>query len=514
MDEIKLPEQINDIKRLIDAGYPVLNLVSWEEKRVTDHIMMLCSLLLKPERQFFTWSITDGFSDGPNGSGAAKGDPIKALDQVINSTEPSLYLLRDFHPFIANNQEVVRKIRDVYQYCNDTQKAVVFLSPVVKVPPELQKDIFVIDYPLPMLDEIEAIVLEEIGRFSAEKARHVPMVDDANRESLIRSFLGLTQEEIVKCVRKILLSRSEFGYEDVDFILEEKRQILRKSEILEFIRNDIRMTDVGGLRVFKRWVQRRRKGFSEAARKYGLPQPKGLLITGISGCGKSLAIQALANQWKLPLLRLDMGRVFGGFAGSPEESMRRAIMTVEAVAPAVLWIDEIEMGISVFSDSVESGSTSRIFSSFLTWMQEKKAPVFIAATANDIDRLPPEMIRKGRFDEVFFVDLPDQEEREAIFKIHLSNRGKEITDISLQNLAHHAEGFTGAEIEQCIVNAMYDCFALEKNLAISDIYKSMGRTVPLSITMKEQITKTKRWADSRAVKASGNKPPSGKNSTT
>jgi SpoVK/Ycf46/Vps4 family AAA+-type ATPase len=227
-----------------------------------------------------------------------------------------------------------------------------------------------------------------------------------------------------------------------------------------------------------------------------------VLITGISGCGKSLAIQALANEWKLPLLRLDMGRVFAGFAGNPEESMRRAIMTVEAVSPAILWIDEIEMGVSVFSDSVESGSTSRIFASFLTWMQEKQAPVFIAATANDIDRLPPEMIRKGRFDEVFFVDLPSQEEREQIFKIHITNRGKAITDISVRDLASSAEGFTGAEIEQCIVNAMYDCFSRNRDLTIPDIYRAMGRTVPLSVTMKEQITKTKRWADNRAVRAS------------
>lgn len=503
MDKIKLPDEINSIRRLIDAGYPIINLVSWEEKRITDHIFKMTSLLLSPERHFYTWSITDGFSDTPKGSGVAKGDPLKALEQVINDTEPSIYLIKDFHPYIEENQEVIRKIRDVYHYCSGTQKTIVFLSPVIHVPPELQKEIFVIDYPLPNIDEIEDIIFEEIERFSNEKSTHVPIMDGKNRESLVRSFLGFTQEETIKCVRKILLNRGEFGYQDVDFILEEKRQILRKSEILEFIRNDISMKDVGGLKVFKQWVRRRRKGFSDAARKYGLPQPKGLLITGISGCGKSLAIQALAHKWKLPLLRLDMGRVFGGFAGSPEESMRRAIMTVEAVAPAVLWIDEIEMGISVFSDSVESGSTSRIFSSFLTWMQEKKAPVFIAATANDIDRLPPEMIRKGRFDEVFFVDLPNQEERESIFKIHLINRGKEITDISLQNLAHHAEGFTGAEIEQCIINAMYDSFALSKNLAIADIYNSMGRTVPLSITMKEQITKTKRWADSRAVKASG-----------
>lgn len=502
MSDLHFPAPMDDIHKFIITGYPILFVVSWEERRVREHMLMLTSVVLKPARNFVIWSATEGFSDCDEGIQQAKGDPIAALDRVINDAEPTLYVFKDFHPFIKKRDDVVRRIRDVYDANVSSEKTLMFLGPVLEAPPELQKEIQVYDYPLPDLDEIALAIFEEMKFITTRDGFCVAPIPEEDREMLFKGFLGLTREEVRNCVRKILLSRHKIDYNDVDMILEEKRQILRKSEILEFIPPAFTMKDLGGLDVFKKWLRIRKNGFTDAAKAYGLPQPKGVLITGISGCGKSLAIQALAHEWKLPLLRLDMGRVFAGFAGSPEESMKRAILTVEAVAPAILWIDEIEMGISVFSDSVESGATSRIFASFLTWMQEKKAPVFIAATANDIDRLPPEMIRKGRFDEVFFVDLPGQNEREDIFHIHIANRGKTIADTSVKNLASQADGFTGAEIEQSIVNAMYKAFADGVELTISHIYQSLGQTVPLSVTMKEQITKTKRWADKRAVKAS------------
>jgi SpoVK/Ycf46/Vps4 family AAA+-type ATPase len=319
---------------------------------------------------------------------------------------------------------------------------------------------------------------------------------------LLRAFLGLTAEEIAKAARMTLQRRGRIDMGLIDDVIEEKRIILRKSEIIEFYPSEIGLRHVGGLKHLKRWASIRARGFTNEARQFGLPIPKGILITGISGCGKSLAIQALGHAWGMPLMRLDMGRVFSGFAGSPEESLRRAIQTVEALSPAIMWIDEIEMGVSVFSDSVESGATSRIFASFLTWMQEKRAPVFIAATANDIDRLPPEFIRKGRFDEVFYVDLPRQEERAEIVRIHLEKRGKRASEVSVEGLAKNSEGYTGAEIEQAIVTGMYEAFALNRELEIGDIYNALAKMVPLAVTMKEQITKTRRWADNRAVRAS------------
>ncbi len=497
-EPLALPAPLAPIQLHMAAGYPLLYVLSWEERRVEHHLNLLAAAL-EPARLLYTWTITEGYSHGPQGAGFAQGDPLAALDFVLEQTEPAIFVLKDFHPYIAQRTDVVRRLRDVYQGLRGTPKTLILLAPKLIIPSELEKEVTVIDYPLPEVREVEETIIDELAaRFPAVAMEKEP----GRREALFRSFLGLTADEITAVVRKIAGRREAFDVAALEDIVEEKRLLLRKSEILEFIPSSVRMVNVGGMANFKRWAGIRAMGFTRQARAFGLPVPKGVLITGISGCGKSLLIQALADLWHQPLLRLDMGRVFAGFAGSPEESLRRAILTVEAVAPAILWIDEIEMGISVFSDSVESGSTSRIFASFLTWMQEKKAPVFVAATANDIDRLPPEFIRKGRFDEVFFVDLPRQPEREEIFRIHLEMRGKSASKVSLEGLAKSADGFTGAEIEQAIITSMFEAFSQKRELEISDIYRAMGAMVPLSVTMKEQITKQKRWADNRAVRAS------------
>ncbi|MHA1569075.1 MAG: AAA family ATPase [Alphaproteobacteria bacterium] len=492
-----MPAPLEPIAVHITAGYPILYLLSWEEQRVESHLFLLATNL-QPSRSLYVWTTTEGYSGSGVEVGLAQGDPIAALDFVIECDQPGIFVIKDFHHVIRERMDVVRRLRDVFQALQQTQKTLVILSPILTVPPELEKEITILDYPLPDVDEVKDIVTEQI---KLHKPGMKIEADTRKVEALLRAFLGLTADEIAAVARKMMQRRDVFDVAAIDDVVEEKRMILRKSEILEFVPTTIRMRHVGGLDNFKRWAKIRALGFTDGARKFGLPVPKGVLITGISGCGKSLLIQALADMWHLPLLRLDMGRVFSGFAGTPEESLRRAILTVEAVAPSILWIDEIEMGISVFSDSVESGSTSRIFASFLTWMQEKKAPVFIAATANDIDRLPPEMIRKGRFDEVFFVDLPNQKEREEIFRIHLEKRGKSASGVSIEGLARSTNGYTGAEIEQGLLTAMFEAYNLGRELEISDIYRALERMVPLAITMKEQITKTKRWADNRAVKA-------------
>lgn len=492
-----------EIAGLIRAGYGLFYLLSHEERRVLGHLKQMADKELGQPRKLAVWSVTDGFRNelAGTGSGQAKGDPAAAMDTILAaSSEKTVYVLLDFHPYLTDDR-IIRRVRDVYHSLKTTGGVLIFLGPVLKIPEEVAKDVQLIDYPLPDAEEIEQTIKETL-QLASQKTGAAVVIPEVDREAIVRTLGGLTTDEASRVINKIVLAQGRLDREVQSNLLVEKQQLIRKTEILDYIDNKIRLEDVGGLGNFKRWVRIRSKGFTRAARTFGLPQPKGILFTGISGCGKSLAIQGLAHSWSLPLLRLDMGRVFAGFTGTPEEAMRRALKTVEAVAPAILWIDEIEMGISVFSDSVESGATSRIFAMFLTWMQEKTAPVFVGATANDIDRLPPEFIRKGRFDEIFFVDLPEEKERRKIFKIHLNNRGKDVSDISLEGLARSTNGYSGAEIEQGIVSAMYEAFAEGRELSIDDMYRCLGRMVPLSVTMKEQIIKTKRWAENRAVRAS------------
>ncbi len=495
-----LPESALQLKTHIDAGFPLIYMVSWEEERIVEHLTRLCAEYLDPPRDIFTWSLNEGYSDAVQSDDSARRDPMAALDRVLKSDTPALFVLMDFHPFIKERADIVRRLRDAHNTLKGSRRHIVILSPILEVPPELLKDILVLDYALPLVDEVGEIVESEIWAHYHLTGKRVEFVD-IDRETFNRMLLGLTREEMRRTMRKLVIMTDRISFEHTAIITEEKRQILRKTEILEFVQPSESMDTVGGLNRFKYWCSLRKRGLTQEARDFGLPIPKGVLITGISGCGKSLAIIALAREWNLPLIKLDMGRVFGGTAGSPEQSLARAILTAEAIAPSVLWIDEIEMAVSVFSDSVESGSTSRIFASFLTWMQEKTAPVFIAATANDIDRLPPEFIRKGRFDEVFFVDLPEEDDRVEIFRIHLIKRKQDPSEISLRGLAQSTKGFTGAEIEHTLISALYEAFSEKRPLAMTDIYRVIGRIVPLSVTMKEQLTKTRRWADNRAVRA-------------
>jgi len=291
--------------------------------------------------------------------------------------------------------------------------------------------------------------------------------------------------------------------------LSEKMQVIKKTGILEFINTDIKIADVGGLENLKNWLRKRNNSWSESAKKYCLPAPKGVLITGVPGCGKSLTAKAMSAAWQLPLLKLDFGKIFSGIVGSSEENMRKAIKTAEAVAPSILWVDEIEKSLSGLNSNGDSGTSSRIFGTFLTWMQEKTAPVFVIATANNISSLPAELLRKGRFDEIFFVDLPTQRERQEIFKLHLSKRLKdkdvasklEVNDDLYKQLAQMTEGFVGAEIEQVVITALYEAFFNNRPLEFSDLTNTIKNVVPLSVTQKEQILSLRQWANIRAVAA-------------
>ncbi len=321
---------------------------------------------------------------------------------------------------------------------------------------------------------------------------------------MANAALGLTLEEAERVFFKAVIRDAKLAGEEVQYIREEKRQIVQKSGLLEYYETPEDLGSVGGLELLKFWLKRRARAYEPAARDYGLPPPKGLLLLGVQGCGKSLAAKAVSGSWGFPLLRLDLSRIFGSLIGSSEENMRRALEMAESVSPAVLWVDEIEKTFSGIESSgmSDAGTTARVFGSFLTWLQDNTTPVFCVATANSIERLPPELLRKGRFDDIFFVDLPSTAERIEIARIHLAKRKRDPAKYDLARLAAQSEGFSGAEIEQAIVSAMYDAFDSNHEVAQADILQAMQSAVPLSVTMREDIERVRQWAKDRARPAS------------
>ncbi|MBN1593075.1 MAG: AAA family ATPase, partial [Candidatus Coatesbacteria bacterium] len=416
----------------------------------------------------------------------------------------SVFLLKDFHPFLTENQPIVtRRLRDVAAKLKMSYKTVIILSPVLNIPIELEKEISVLDVPLPSEEELGKILDSVVQQAKRDPRLKVDIRDDI-LDKMVRATSGLTEEEAENAFAKALVNDGKFTEEDLPLIIKEKKQIIRKTGVLEYFDLSETISGVGGLEKLKAWLRNRAAAFGSEAREFGLPEPKGLLLVGVQGCGKSLTAKAVASLWKLPLLRLDVGSLFGSYIGTSEDNMRKAIKIAESLSPAILWLDEIEKGFSGVSGSgiSDGGTTARVFATFLTWLQEKTKPVFVVATANAIDQLPPEMLRKGRFDEIFFIDLPTVEERKSIIEIHLKKRNRPPGKFSIDELARVCRGFSGAEIEQGIISALYDAFAMKRDITEKDIIKAFSDSVPLSTMMKEQVAEFRAWAQDRARPAS------------
>ncbi len=488
---------------LVRARYPFVYLVSWEERRVGT---ILGELAGRHAKQLVTWSTTRGLRrvSGPRPGAPLEPitKPVEALAAIGALTEPSLVVLHDFHPYL-DEPAVVRALRELAQTIKTTRTTVLFLSPVLKIPVELEKDVTVLDVPLPDFTDLLEL-LRGIAAVMRQQGRTIDL-EREDVERLVRAAQGLTLGEAENAFARAIAMDDRLDADDVKLVLEEKRQVVRKSGILEYIPTAEQMGGVGGLDLLKRWLDHRQRAFTDEARQFGLPEPKGLLLLGVQGCGKSLTAKAIASQWGLPLLRLDMGRIFGSLMGSSEDNIRRAIRMAEGVAPVVLWVDEIEKSLSGVRSSGETdgGTGARVFASLLTWMQEKTAPVFVVATANNIDDLPPELMRKGRFDEIFFVDLPSPPERAEIFAIHLRRRQRDPAAFDLARLAWRADGFSGAEIEQAIIAGLYQAFDERRDLAQSHLETALAETRPLSVTMSEGIARLREWAHTRTRPASG-----------
>ena len=495
---------------LVRARYPILQIASFEEDRVEQ---ALSEVATRRGKNLVCWSITRGLyghgeslTKSKRSFSASTTDPVTALDEVIRQVDPMIFLFWDLHPFLKDHS-VVRKLRELAHHLKSSPKTLVLVSPEPAIPQELEKDITPVDFPLPGLDEMGTL-LDEIVSDVNEHGQMGLEIESEDREKLLKAALGLTLKEAENAFARAVVQRGKLSSGELPLILAEKKRVIQKSGILEYYEASENLEDVGGLDGLKEWIRKRSVAFTEEARRFGLSAPKGVLLLGVQGCGKSLCARAISAVWNLPLLRLDMGRIFSSLVGSSEENMRKAIATAESVAPALLWIDEIDKAFAGMQGGNSDGGTgSRVLGTFLTWLQEKETPVFVIATANNISNLPPELLRKGRLDEIFFVDLPDEYERHEIFKIHLERRRRDPQDYDLVELAARADGFSGAEIEQVVNSALYDAFDQKEMLHEDHLLHSMSECVPLSTTRKEEIEHLRNWAGKRTRSASQTREP-------
>ncbi len=517
-----IDETCGEIELYLKSGYPLLYITSHEERRVLEALGRVAQRLSRTMR---VWTSTKGFG-GEKADGVPTQVATAALDSVAKAPAGTLSVLCDFHTFLREDVDgsyvVIRKMRDVLATISGSDRSLVILAPHLVLPGELEKATTVVEFPVPCYNElVEHVKTKVIPKLQSETVtdsgggdtdfRMVGIdVKLAGREidDVVRSLQGLTLDEAEHAIRKVAFKDNKLDTHDLSGILHEKGQIVKKSGALEFYPPAETLDHVGGLDLLKDWLRVKTRAFTAEAKAAGVDAPRGVLMIGVPGCGKSLTAKAISSFWQLPLLRFDVGRVFSKWIGASEENMRGAIRLAESLAPSILWIDEIEKGFSGLgaSDSVDAGVTSRVLSTFLTWMQEKKATVFVVATANQVKRLPPEFLRKGRFDEIFYVDLPTTPERKEIAAIHLAKRKKDPTKYDLDKLAAGSEGYTGADIEAACKESVEQAFADGKEHNTELVLEVMKKSVPLSVTMREEIGFLRQWQEGRARPASSRKP--------
>ncbi len=489
-----------ELETLIRARYPIIYVVSWEEERVESAIRQIAS---DRGKKLYQWTITQGMVLNPSNRNDATANPLAALDFVMDSRDPAIFLFKDFHAFLGD-YTIVRRLRDLTLALKRSYKTIILLSPQLKLPMELEKEVTIVEYSLPSLEDLDQLLEGIIQSVRANPQIDINLSND-EREHILKAAQGLTASEAENVFAKSLVEKRKF---DVDVVLSEKEQIVRKSGILEYYPATEAMANVGGMDMLKDWMDKRTVAFTEKARAFGLPNPKGILMLGVQGCGKSLSAKAIASLWRLPLLRMDVGKIFGGIVGQSEENIRKAIRIAESTAPNVVWIDELEKGFAGTQSSgvSDGGTTARVFGTFITWLNDKTAPCFVVATANDVSSLPPELLRKGRFDEIFFVDLPSKEERKEIVRIHLEKRKRDPANFDMDAVAEATAGFSGAEIEQVVISALYDAFSDELDITTERLLAEAKSSVPLSVTMSERISVLREWARTRARPASSTPP--------
>ena len=527
MNSLEKPcEKLLDrMKVLINSSTPIVVMETVEEMRAVSLVRAACSDL---NLAVFEWTIADGLVRSGNGAAAFHpvgqpnvlaalqsrpetsktamyntADPVQALANLETMTIEAVFVLKDFHRHM-DNPVVVRRLRDVGQKFSANRRTLVLTAPAIEMPPELASLVEFLDLPLPDPDRLREIIRETYTRLAGTHSLKLQL-EASGVDAMACNLRGLTEEAAERAISQTVVGRLALSPDCITDVLNAKKAMLKRSEMLEFVDTTDNMVSVGGLDNLKRWLEQRRGAWDDGALKFGLDPPKGVIILGVQGCGKSLCARAVAGEWKLPLVKFDTAAVYDKFIGETEKRIQKVFRVAEGLAPCILWIDELEKvfaGSGPDSASADAGVSSRLLASFLSWMQERKSPVFVAATCNNVTVLPPELIRKGRFDELFFVDLPSAAERKQVFFIQLTKRKRNPADYDLDRVAEAAKGFSGAEIESAVQTALFAAFARKQELSTEDLLTALSSTVPLSITRSEEISELRAWAKDRAVWAS------------
>jgi SpoVK/Ycf46/Vps4 family AAA+-type ATPase len=489
----------SELALFLKARYPIIYINTIEEDRV--EYVIRKNVKTNLNRSIYSWDFVDGYTNNPNNEGFAKRNPLQALELVerLNAETPALFLLKDFNRFLTD-LSISRKLRNISRILKLQPKTIIIIGSDLTIPKELQDLITILQFQLPLEDEISQELNRLINSLNIK-------VEPELFENLTRACQGLSLERIRRVLSKIIATYKTIDDNSIAVLLSEKKQIISQTEILEYSSVNEKITNLGGLDNLKDWLKKRKTAFSIQASNYGLPTPRGLLLIGIQGTGKSLTAKAIANDWQLPLLKLDVGKLFGGIVGESESRLRQMINVAETISPCILWIDEIDKAFTNTESRGDSGTSNRVLATFISWLSEKTKPVFVISTANNIDLLPLEIIRKGRFDEIFFLDLPKEEEREEIFKIHLQEfRPKSWKFFDYSRLAQLSESCSGAEIRQSIIEGMYQAFYEKREFTTDDICFALKELIPLANLENNQMLKLKDWASSGQIRLASSKP--------
>ena len=488
----------DELRLLINSRHPILTVETPEEERVEQLLVEVATELTVP---LFTWSVTTGLARFRGAPMYNTETPESALSNMAMVQGDGIFLLKDFARY-CDNDKVCRRLRELAEQFRTARRSIVITAGSISLPPELDGDAAPFTLGLPSVDELFSGVKQTIADLNRES--HIPVsLDVSGMQQLARNLSGLPFAEAMRTLRRCVLVQNKADAAILDLALDAKREVLRGDGLLETVRRDASFADIAGLQRLREWLGKRKSALTPEGQKFGLVPPKGILITGVQGCGKSLAAKAIAGEWGFELARLDAGALYDKFVGESEKRFRKALDLAQRMAPVVLWIDEIEKAFASAGSSgdADAGLSQRLLATLLTWMQDRESGVFLAATSNNISALPPEMLRKGRFDEIFFVDLPKVATRAALFALHLKKRGRDANAFELEKLAAASDGFSGAEIEQAIAAGLYTAFAAKQQLSTEILLNELKSTQPLSVTRSEDITAIREWARTRAVPA-------------